>query len=360
MEKQILCIIKEYPKKRIEIKEIVTELKKHGINLFATPELSKDFTNSIRNFVAKGILIPLKNAKPLLDYEGIPRKYEINSNSFEDQRNTLPSSELVTYHHKLDMSYYAKHPAEYYENKKLIRRIDNLLRQSNCKTLTANERSYLIFDDEKALTLPEEATIDGQAILRKLGGLKLADLKAKKTFEPFFYYQIETFNSIGTNTQRVVLIVENKDTFWTLMDAIRSKRLSNVHLLIYGEGKAIIKKFEFIQYLKGRHSDHYYYFGDIDQEGIFIYNKLRETFLEYDIAPAVSFYDHMLKVTGFEGSRSLKNAGNIRESPLSPFIDFFSTESATLIKKIIQHRRCLPQEVVNNNDIEEWGKIELR
>jgi hypothetical protein len=150
------------PKKRIEIKEIVTELKKHGINLLATPELSKDFTNSIRNFVAKGILIPLKNAKPLLDYEGIPRKYEINSNSFEDQRNTLPSSELVTYHHKLDMSYYAKHPAEYYENKKLIRRIDNLLRQSNCKTLTANERSYLIFDDEKALTLPEEATIDGK------------------------------------------------------------------------------------------------------------------------------------------------------------------------------------------------------
>lgn len=358
MEKQILCIIKDYPKKRIEIKEIVTELKKQGINFLITHEFRKDFIDSINNFIAKGILVPLKNAEPLFDYEGIPHKYDINYNCFEDQRNTLPSSELITYHHKLDMSYYAKNPTKYYENKKFISRIDNLLRQSNCKTLTANERSYLIFDDEKALTLPEEATIDGQAILRNLGGLKLADLKAKKTFEPFFYYQIETFNSM--NTQRVVLIVENKDTFWTLMDAIMSKHLSNIHLLIYGEGKAIIKKFEFIQYLKGRHSDHYYYFGDIDQEGIFIYNKLRETFSEYDIAPAVPFYDHILKVTGFGGSRSLKNASNIRESSLSPFIDYFSTESAGLIEKIIQHKRCLPQEVVNNNDIDEWGNIELR
>lgn len=358
MEKQILCIIKDYPKKRIGIKEIVTELKKHGNNFLTTPGLRNDFIDLINNFIAKGILIPLKNAEPLFDYEGIPHKYDINSNCFEDQRNTLPSSELITYHHKLDMSYYAKNPAEYYKNKKLIQRIDNLLRQSSCKTLTANERSYLIFDDEKALTLPEEATIDGKAILRKLGGLKLADLKAKKTFEPFFYYQIETFNSM--NTQRVVLIVENKDTFWTLMDAIMSKHLSNIHLIIYGEGKAIIKKFEFIQYLKGRYSDHYYYFGDIDQEGIFIYNKLRETFSEYDIVPAVSFYDHMLKVTGFEGSRSLKNADNIRESPLSPFIDFFSTESAASIEKIIHHKKCLPQEIVNNNGIEEWGNIELR
>src|SRR5665648_252104 len=196
MEKRILCIIKDYPKKRIAIKEIVTELKKHGINFLTTSELRNDFVNLIKNFDAKGILIPLQNAEPLFDYEGIPHKYKINFNYFEDQGNTLPSNELVTYHHKLDMSYYAKHPSEYYENKILICRIDDLLRQSNCKTLTANERSYLIFDDEKALTLPEEATIDGQAILRKLGGLKLADLKAKKTFEPFFYYQVETFLSL--------------------------------------------------------------------------------------------------------------------------------------------------------------------
>lgn len=360
MEKQVLCIIKEHPKKRIEVKEIITELKMKEINLLATPELNKDFINSIKDFIENGIITPLKSAKHLQQYEGIPNKYVINSNSFEDQRCTLPANELVNYHPKIDMSHYAKHPEEYYENKIYIQKIDYLLRQNNCPTLTANERSYLIFDDEKALTLPEDATIDGQAILKKLGGIKLEDLNAKKTFEPFFYYMAEKFESIGPDTQKVVLIVENKDTFWTLMDAIKTNCLSNVHLLIYGEGKAIIKKFEFIQYLKGKPSDHYYYFGDIDREGIFIYNKLRDTFLKYGIVPAIPFYEHMLKLADVEGSRPLKNTDNINEYPLSPFIDFFSTESAALMEKIIQDQRCLPQEVVNNNDIKEWGNIELR
>lgn len=360
MKKQVLSIIEGYPKKRIEIKEIVTELKKKEINLLETPELSKDFANSIRILIEKSILTPLKSSKPSLQYEGIPNKYVINFDSLGNQRSTLPSNELINYHHKIDMSYYAKHPTEYYESKKYIQRINGLLGQSNCPILTANERSYLIFDDEKALTDPEKATIDGQAILRKLGDLNLDDLKAKKTFEPFFYYMTDKFNQIGNDAQRTVLIVENKDTFWTLMDAIKSNHLSNIHLLIYGEGKAIIKKFEFIKYIKGKLFDYYYYFGDIDQEGIFIYNKLQDTFLEYDIVPAVPFYEHMLKVTDVSGSRPLKNPSNIRLSSLSPFLNFFSDESATLIEEIIRNQRCLPQEVVNNNDIEEWSKIELQ
>ncbi len=354
-----MYILQEHPKKRIEIKDIVSKLKSRGINFFITPELNKEFICIIRNLVNKGILTPLKNAKPLMYYEQIPNKFEINFNYLKGEKNTLPSSELINYHPKLDMSYYSKHPAQYYENQSFIRRIDSLLKQNNCPALTANERSYLIFDDEKALTLPDEASIDGQAVLKKLGGLTLEDLKAKKTLEPFFYYMAEKFDSLGNNSQRIVLIVENKDTFWTLMDAIKNKHLSNIHLLIYGEGKAIIKKFEFIEYLKGQLSDHYYYFGDIDQEGILIYNKLRETFFEYEIVPAVPFYDHMLKVAGVEGSRPLKNAHNIKESSLLPFLDYFSQQSATLIKEIIQQQRCLPQEVVNNNDIVEWRKIDL-
>lgn len=360
MEEQVLHILKEYPKKRIEIKDIVAKLKTMGINLFVAPELNQDFIHTIRNLVENGILKPLKNSKPLMQYGGIPNKFEINFNDLKGERNTLPSNDLIKYHHKLDMSYYAKHPAEYYENEKFIHRIDNLLRLNNCPILTANERSYLIFGDEKALTLPDEASINGQDILKKLGDLTLEDLRANKTLEPFFYYKVENFDFLRNSSQRVVLIVENKDTFWTLLAAIKNECLSNIHLLIYGEGKAIIKKFEFIEYLKGQPSDHYYYFGDIDWEGIFIYNKLQDTFSKYDIVPAVPFYDHMLKVEGFEGSRPLKNVYNIKESSFSPFLDYFSQESATLIKEIIHHQRCLPQEVVNNNRIEEWGMIALQ
>jgi hypothetical protein len=360
MEEQVLRILKYYPKKRIETKVIVEELKKCGTNIFGNPELNKDFVISIRGLIEKEILIPLKNSKSLMQYEGISNKFDINIDSLKVDRSTLPSSELISFHRKIDPSYYAKHPDEFYENEKFIRKINALLRQKDCPTLTANERSYLIFGDEKALTLPKEASIDGQDIIRKLGNLRLEDLKANKTFEPFFYYMADDFDVIRNGSPRNVLIVENKDTFWTLMDAIKNKSLSHIHLLIYGEGKAIIKKFEFIEYLKGEYSDHYHYFGDIDLEGVFIYNKLRESFAEYDIAPAVPFYEHMLKVAGVEGSRNLKNIRNSKKSSLSPFIDYFNIESAELIEEIIQRQRCLPQEVLNNNDIEEWCKIELQ
>lgn len=360
MENQILCILKKHNKKNIELKEIANNIEASGIKIRTNPEHKNEFIDSMQKLIEKETLVPLKNSRPLLDYDKIAAKYQICLKSLENQTNTLPSSEIDSYHPKIDMSFYVKHPEEYYENKIYIQKIDSLLKQDSCPTLTANERSYLIFNDEKALTDPGKATIDGLAILRKLGNLKIEDLKAKETFEPFFCYQTEMFENIANSRPRTVLIIENKDTFWTLMDAIKSNRLCGIHLLIYGEGMAITKKFAFIRYLRGQPSDHYYYFGDIDYAGIIIYNTLRKTFPEYDIVPAVPFYEYMLHTAGFENSRCLKSIKDTDSSNLSPFIDYFNAESEDMIRKIIENKRCLPQEVINNNNIMEWSYFVLQ
>ncbi len=361
MEKQITCILKEHNKKRIELKEITNKIEASGVKIRTNPELKEEFVQSIRSLIEKEFLIPLKNANALFDYDKLPTKYQINLKSSEDQANILPAFETYPYHRKIDMSYYARNPDEYYDNKIYIQKIDSLLKQEdNCPILTANERSFLIFNDEKALTYTGKATIDGLAILRKLGNLKIDDLRAKETFEPFFCYQTEMFENIANSSPRTVLIIENKDTFWTLMEAIESNQLCNVHLLIYGEGYAINKKFAFIQYLRGRPSDHYYYFGDIDYDGIVIYNTLREKFPEYNIAPAVPFYEYMLQTAGIECSRCLKSTKDPDPSNLSPFIDYFNTDASDIIKKIIENKRCLPQEVINNNNIKEWSAFVLQ
>jgi hypothetical protein len=360
MENQILCILKKHNKKNIELKEIASTIEASGIKIRTTPELKKEFIYSMQNLIKKETLVPLKNARPLLDYDKMAAKYQICLKLHDTQTNTLPSSEIDPYHPKMDMGYYAKHPDEYYENKIYIQKIDSLLKQDSCPILTANERSYLIFNDEKALTDPGKATIDGLVILRKLGNLKIEDLKAKETFEPFFCYQTEMFENIANSRPRRVLIIENKDTFWTLVDAIKSKRLCNIHLLIFGEGMAITKKFAFIQYLRGLPSDQYYYFGDIDYAGIIIYNTLRENFPEYDIVPAVPFYEYMLHIVGIENSRSLKSTKNIDPSNLSPFIDYFDAESVDIIREIVENKRCIPQEAINNNNIEEWSTFVLQ
>ena len=360
MENQILCILKKHNKKKIELKDIVNNLESSEIRIRTNTELKNKFIDAMQNLIEKGILTPLKNAHPLFDYDKMAAKYQIHLKSPDNKTNTLSSFEIDSYHPKIDMSFYVTHPEEYYENKIYIQKINSLLKKDSCPILTANERSYLIFNDEKALTDPGKATIDGLTILRKLGNLKIEDLKAKETFEPFFCYQTEMFENLANANQRTVLIVENKDTFWTLMDAIKSNRLRNIHLLIYGEGMAITKKFAFIHYLRGRPSDHYYYFGDIDHAGIIIYNKLRKTFPEYNIVPAVPFYEYMLHTAGIDSSRGLKSTKDNDSSNLSPFIDYFNAESVDMIKKIIENKRCLPQEAINNNNIQEWSTFALQ
>ncbi|WP_292372345.1 Wadjet anti-phage system protein JetD domain-containing protein [Methanosarcina sp. UBA411] len=257
---------------------------------------------------------------------------------------------------KLNMSYYLKHTDEYREHKEIIRRINELLMQDDCEILTANERSYLIFGDEKAITAPKDASIDGESILNRLG-LTIEHIKAERKLEPFFYIKVDEYNSLRDVSARTILIVENKDTFWTFMDATLSRELADIHLLIYGEGNAVVSKFEFIQIVGGKTTDRYYYFGDMDQEGILIFNQLRSTFTEYDIRPAVSLYEYMLNKAGPENAKPLRKYRKTNKESLSPLIDFFNHKTRKVIEEIISAQKYIPQEVVNKTDMRRLSTI---
>jgi len=359
MEKLIQSIIEQHKNKRIKIIDIDKELKNHGINLFVNPEYKKLFTHVIRELIHNSVLIPLKNSTELQQYGRLPDKYEIDKAYFKSTDKALPSEclhELMSLFSKIDINYYTKHVEEYYKHRDAILRINDLVLQEDCKVLTANERSYLLFGDEKAITAPKDATINGNEILKKLG-LTLSDIKAKRVFEPFFYSE-KNFRDLRGISERTVLIIENKDTFWTFQEAVLSSELDEIHLIIYGEGNAIQKKFEYIQIVGGETTDHYYYFGDIDKEGILIYNQLRDRYLDYDIRPAVSLYEYALNKAGLSNAKPLRKSRTIKFS-LSPFIDFFENETGEMIEKIILDNRYIPQEVINKTDLRRLNEIGL-
>jgi hypothetical protein len=195
MEKQVLNILEQCTKKRVETKYIVGELKNVGINLIADPLLKRPFIDIIQKLIDENVLIPLKNAKRLQQYEGLPNKYEINRCRFRQCDEEIPVEELRGISRKLDMSYYLKHVDEYRGHREIIRKINDLLMQDDCEVLNANERSYLIFGDEKAITAPKDASIDGETILNKLN-LTIKDIKAEKKPEPFFYIRTEEYESL--------------------------------------------------------------------------------------------------------------------------------------------------------------------
>lgn len=349
MKTLIQNIIEQHKKKTIETKSIVSELKALGINLYSDPSLAKPFATAIQKLVDNGAVKPFGNSYSIPQYGGAMSKYYINVNYFESDDDILPLSVLNGLHKKLNTSYYVKHASEYYELENIIHRINDILYDDSPEILTVNERSYLIFGDEKAIMYPDDASIDGSDILKKLGGLTLEDLKAKRTFEPFFYLATNGYHNL--TQKRNVLIVENQDTFNTFMDAIKEGQLSDVHLLIYGEGNAIIRKFEFIQSIHGKLDDSYYYFGDIDPAGISIYHRLKSTFPDYNIIPAVSLYSYMVSKINPADARKLRKPQKLDGEAVSQFIVAFDTETGLIIKDMIYSERYLPQEVINKTDM---------
>ncbi len=361
MEEAVRTVLLRHKNKRIHISDIDTALKADGISLFTDPEQQKQFINVIRMYIDHGVLKPLKSATPLQQYGRLPDRYTISREFIAEDGASLSREhldELLSLSPPIDIDYYATHSEHYVRDREHILRINDLIRQCDSEELTANERSYLLFGDEKAITMPKEASVDGDVIIRNLK-LTLSDIKAKRVFEPFVSIQKNFYVSEGI-PQRSVLIVENKDTFWTLQNAVMSGEIAGVHLIIYGEGNAILKKFEYIQTIGGTPEDEYFYFGDIDQEGIFIYNRLREHYPEYDIRPAVSLYTYLLSKVGAEKARPLRCSRNMKTFSLSPFLDFFDQSTGAAIRRIILEQKYLPQEVLNKTDVRSVGHFGIR
>ena len=355
MERLIRTIVLEHKNKRIHLTEIESALKEHGINLFADQSRQHKFIETVDTFIARGILEPLKGARPLQQYGGLPDRYTLHRDVIAGAgAPLLPEhrNELVSLSPPISIDYYVTHGDEYLRDRNYILGINDLiLRRGECEVLTVNERSYELFGDEKAIAMPDEASVKGAQILKNLR-LTLEDIRAKQVFEPFFWIEKDFLNLQG-KAERIVLIVENKDTFWTLQQAVTDGVLAGIHLVIYGEGNAILKKFEYIETVGGVPDDRYRYFGDIDWEGISIYNRLRARYPEYDIRPATTLYAFILQKAGPAGARPLRRPQ--RAGTLSPFLDFFDAETGDAIRQIVTAERYLPQEVLNTTDLSRFG-----
>jgi hypothetical protein len=190
MERLIRAIVLEHRNKRIHLTGIESALKERGINLFADQSRHRRFIETVDTFIARGILEPLKGARPLQQYGGLPDRYTIHRDAIAgaplspEHRN-----ELVSLSPPISIDYYVTHGDEYLRDRNYILRINDLiLRREECEVLTVNERSYELFGDEKAIAMPDEASVNGALILKNLR-LTLEKIRAKQVYEPFFWIE---------------------------------------------------------------------------------------------------------------------------------------------------------------------------
>ena len=293
----------------------------------------------IRNLADEGIITPVKargmNGKnPSLYYF-----YRVLPKAEKPEQSKI--KQLLTYYHPMiNTSFYLKHSREFRQDERYLALLDGFLKanpdRSKTVPITANERSFQVFRDEKWLL-----SVQGQNFLQRIG-LSLEDMCCYVTYEPFFYYAKRNTDQ----TELKVLIVENKDTFFSLKnlfhEGINTWDGITFSVLIYGEGRKIERSISFFDEID-EYRDipaEFYYFGDLDPEGISIWHALAG---RWSVKPFGLFYRALVAKYG-QDAPVIKRNQRFSPDAVEAFATHFPADFTRTIKKLLANGCYLPQE----------------
>lgn len=303
-------------------------------------ENQKELYILINKYIANGILSPYGKATTART-PAVHLKYRIHKPENPDVLSKLQTIKL------LDTQYYLKHINEVEGDYKYLVAINNYFAQSlpTDIELSVNERSLLIFNDEKFLS-----SKNGKKILSKIN-LSIDDFNIYYTPEIFMYFRN---NSKSGN----VLIIENKDTWTTFKkNLIKNKSIFGLEFdaIIFGEGKKIINSFAFIRDEEFNHfnskENTFYYFGDVDSSGISILYSLMQKYSDYNIVPFMLCYNILFSNIDkyshikYHDDETQKNDSCITIDKISYC---FPKVNHQQILNFCKENKIIPQEVVNN------------
>ncbi|MDD3653748.1 MAG: DUF2220 family protein [Desulfotomaculaceae bacterium] len=302
------------------------------------------FAEAIEFLVQDGVIQPVKSWKQNGMNPALYNGYQVIIQ--EDKLDADLIQMLSTqYHPEINVSYYFNHKLEYQQDRVYLSALNNFLKENTAlnelRAITVNERSFQIFYDEKWLL-----SRHGHNFLQRVG-LTLEDLRCYPTYEPFFYYQRQ--HTVGREAN--VLIVENKDTFFSLKTLMQkgfnSWAKTSFSLLIYGEGRKIEKSFSFFWELEEYKNCkvNFHYFGDLDPEGILIWHELQRR-AQVKIRPFVFFYSTLVNKY-LNVAQPVKKGQTISKEAIQAFLAYFSAGDADLISKMLNSNLYLPQEGLN-------------
>ena len=261
----------------------------------------------------------------------------------------------------IGIDYYVSHPEVYEAERSWVLMMDRYLKNCREKLRTEesmNERSFEIWGREKFLK--EE---QGKTVCRHMG-ISMEMLNIYDTSEPLAYY---------SHTKKVpqnLLIIENKDTFYTMRRHLISGGGPIFGLetgtLIYGAGKQILRSFRDFSlcmepYITNS-GNKIYYFGDLDYEGISIYEDLcgrfgREWVIEPFKAAYIAMTEKVLNTLTVQDSLDsglcslpgMKEKQSRRGGDL--FFGYFEAAEQEKMKAVLLAGKYIPQECLTISDL---------
>lgn len=302
----------------------------------------------IMELLGQGKLKPVKNAGHNGKKPALCLSYW---QAGEEGGGSQELEEELKYHLEpvISISYYLSHLEEYQKDRPWVQMLNTYLKESRHllkQPISVNERSFEIFHREKFFTREQ-----GLKILKRCG-LGPEYFNMYETAEPFAYY---------SNTRKVpqnLLILENKDTFFSMRRFLLAGSThifgTEIGTLIYGAGKRIVKSFRDFSlsaepYMKTE-GNQFYYFGDLDYEGIGIYESLAaQSLAHHKLVPFLAAYQAMLAKAA--KADRLPDAKEFQNQNISgAFFSYFSKEAVKQMQRVLEKGQYIPQEILNIKD----------
>lgn len=255
--------------------------------------------------------------------------------------------EIRTLNPKLDISRYLKNQKAFVDKQKEILELSEYLWNKSErleKKMSVKERSYDIWKDEKFLE-----SGNGKQIC--------AWNQLDKTYLNFFYApESFFFFDFDQDCECVTaLIIENKDTWYTLGKALKQsehKFILNqkIDMLIYGEGNKATRTNGITEFIEDRIRKPYkvFYAGDLDIAGLDMMYRCMASNNEGYIQPFVELYQRMLVDVEINLLKLTDDhRGFIYEKA---FLEYFNDKEQLLIRQVLEENKRIPQEVLNYSD----------
>ncbi len=325
-------------------KGMVTEKELEG---FLGSKDYETFAREVSELVAQNVICPVKSKKSGMNgrFPPLYNKYRIIR---PENNYSKALEEIKLLNPRLNISGYMEKPALYEKHRDILMKLSDYL-WSNAALLeepmSHNERSLSIWGSEKLLS--RERTLIAEVL--KFNFLGSSDLNYYNTPEPLIEYVHERTNPMN------ILIIENKDTWFSFRKAMLETGLNrflglDIHALLYGEGRKITGR-------NGRIDEHdiqwyygykntYYYFGDLDYEGIQIFFDLKA----YNPATDIRLFNEAYQMMGHlaDGCELPISADKRnRIGRYSEFLGYFPEEEAVRMGIILESGRYIPQEILN-------------
>lgn len=294
-----------------------------------------ELSDNIKDIEENGGLQPVKNSGLNNMSQPLYYKYRINKQYFlQSYYNKLYKKQLEINRHISLEDYFSLKESIYNKDEYYIDLISDYLNKNPdiSKEKFIPESSFNLVKDEK--WIQEKG---GEAVLKRLHLWERLS----------FYERIEPL-SFAVNENRFDedihyhLIIENKTPFLHLISCIEESKYTTI---IYGKGWQIISSIKMLDRQLNCNGKHVYeYFGDLDNEGISIYDSLAN---KINVKPAVDYYRTMMRYDGVQGKVTQK----INDTAINDFAIHFNDREKELIKKVLTSKKYYPQEILSKNTL---------